>query len=138
MATIRTGTVTEEPFLGTIEEISAHENRDQWMVELQLNGQPVQFKIDTGADVTAVSEEIFSKLQGVTLRKTNRSLHGPAKHKLTVCGKFTGTLTYNQSKTCQEIFVVQELEQALMGRPAIEALHLISSRQPREICEVVP
>ena len=96
------------------------------MVELQLNGQPVQFKIDTGADVTAVSEEIFSKLQGVTLRKTNRSLHGPAKHKLTVCGQFTGTLTYNQSKTCQEIFVVQELEQALMGRPAIEALHLIS------------
>ena len=35
-------------------------------------------------------------------------------------------LTYQQSKTCQEIFVVRELEQALMGRPAIEALNLIS------------
>ena len=29
------------------------------MVELLLNGKPVQFKIDTGADITAISEEIF-------------------------------------------------------------------------------
>ena len=27
------------------------------MIELLLNGKPVQFKIDTGADVTAISEE---------------------------------------------------------------------------------
>ena len=123
LATVQTET---EPFLGTIKEISTHRNRDQWMVDLQLNGKPVQFKIDTGADVTAVSEEIFKKLDGVSLRQTDRSLHGPAKHKLVVCGQFTGTLTYKQLQTCQEIFVVKELQQALMGRPAIEALHLIS------------
>ena len=45
---------------------------------------------------------------------------------MVVCGQFTGTLTHKQSKTSQGIFVVKELEQALMGRPAIEALHLIS------------
>ena len=95
------------------------------MVDLQLNGKPVQFKIDTGTDVTAVSEEIFKKLDGVSLRQADRSLHGPAKHKLVVCGQFTGTLTYKQSQTCQEVFAVKEL-QALMGRPAIKALHLIS------------
>ena len=27
------------------------------MIELLLNGKPVQFKIDTGADETAISEE---------------------------------------------------------------------------------
>ena len=27
------------------------------MIELLLNGKSVQFKIDTGADVTAISEE---------------------------------------------------------------------------------
>ena len=50
----------------TIEEISAHTHSDQWMVKLELNGVPIKFKIDTGADVTAVSEEIFNKLHGVT------------------------------------------------------------------------
>ena len=28
------------------------------MVELMLNGKPVQFKLETGADLTAISEEI--------------------------------------------------------------------------------
>ena len=122
---LRTDSITEEPFLGTIDEISTHRKNDQWMVELLLNGKPVRFKIDTGADVTAVSEEIFGKLEGVTLRDTNKSLQGPAKHQLIVRGQFTGTPTYQQSKSCQEIFVVQGLQQALMGRPAIEVFNLI-------------
>ena len=49
------------------------------MVELLLNGNPVQFKIDTGANVNAISEEIFQRLDGVTLRETSKSLHGPSK-----------------------------------------------------------
>ena len=56
-ATIRTDTVNEEPFLGTIEIISIHSKDNQWMIQLLLNGKPVQVKIDTGADVTAISEE---------------------------------------------------------------------------------
>ena len=34
LATVQTDI---EPFLGTLEEISTHKNKDQWMVELQLN-----------------------------------------------------------------------------------------------------
>ena len=64
---MRTDTVNEEPFLGKIEITSTHSKDNQWMIELLLNGKPVQFKIDTGADVTAISEE------------DSRSLHGPAK-----------------------------------------------------------
>ena len=57
LATIGTNTVNEEPFLGTIEIISTHSKDNQWMIKFLLNGKPVQFKIDTGADVTAISEE---------------------------------------------------------------------------------
>ena len=32
---------------------------NQWMTELLLHGKLVLFKIDTGADITAISEEIF-------------------------------------------------------------------------------
>ena len=61
LATIQTDTVNEELFLGTIEIISTHSKDNQWMVELLLNGKPVQFKTDTGADTTAISEEYSSK-----------------------------------------------------------------------------
>ena len=57
LATIRTDIVNEEPFLGTAKIISIYSKDNQWMIELLLNGKPVQFKIDTGAYVTAVSEE---------------------------------------------------------------------------------
>ena len=58
LAAIQTGTVNEELLLGTIKLISTHSKDNLWMVELLLNGKPVQFKIDTGADVTTISEEI--------------------------------------------------------------------------------
>ena len=45
------------PFLGTIEIISTHSKDNQWMIELLLNGKLVQFKIDTGEDIIASSEE---------------------------------------------------------------------------------
>ena len=58
LVTIQTDTINKEPFLGTIEIISTHSKDNQWMVELLLNGKPVQFKIDTCTDVTTISEEI--------------------------------------------------------------------------------
>ena len=64
LATIRTDTVNKEPFLGTIEIMSTHSKDNQWMIELLLNGKPVQFKIDTGADVSAISEEYSRNWNG--------------------------------------------------------------------------
>ena len=59
LATIQTDTVNKEPFLGTIKIKSTYSKDNQWMIELLLNGKPVQFKIDTGANVTSISKEIF-------------------------------------------------------------------------------
>ena len=62
LATIRTDTVNKEPFLCTIGTISIHSKDNQWMIELLLNGKPVQFKFDTGADISAISEEYSRNL----------------------------------------------------------------------------
>ena len=59
LAIIRTNTVNEELCIGTIEIISRHGKDIQWTVELMLSEKPVQFKIDTGEDITAISEEIL-------------------------------------------------------------------------------
>ena len=57
LATIRTDTVNKELFLGTIEIISTHSKDNQWMNKLLLNGKPVQFKSETGADIIAILEK---------------------------------------------------------------------------------
>ena len=51
----------EEPddqFLGTLEDQSA--KTSHWEVTLSVNGLPVLFKIDTGADVSAIPENILN------------------------------------------------------------------------------
>ena len=80
--------------------------------------------------MTAVSEEIFNILDGVTLRQTSRSLCGPAKHKLVVCGQFTGTCTSTDIQTVKDVsrdFCGQRTRTSFDGRAVIKALHLISS-----------
>lgn len=58
----------------------------QWVTVLKVNNTNVTFKIDTGAEVSAINMTTFKKLQDVQLKKPTRSLYGPAISPLTVLG----------------------------------------------------
>ena len=84
------------------------------------------FKIDTGADVNAISEATFNQLKGVSAVHSDRHLYGPSQYQLPVTGKFTATLKYGTKEANENVFVVKKLMRALLGRPGIESLHLIA------------
>ena len=50
----------------------------------------MSFKLDTGAQVTAISEEAYKKLQVGPLKKPSKILYGPvpARQMLDVIGQF--------------------------------------------------
>ena len=58
-----------------------------WNMIVTLNTKPVEFKLDTGAAVTAISEEVFKTLPTVQLQKPSKILCGPTKQKLNVMGQ---------------------------------------------------
>ena len=63
------------------------------MIELLLNGKPVQFKIDTGADVTAISEEYSRNcMESLKEKQVNLSMVQPSKHQLIMSEQFIGML----------------------------------------------
>ena len=105
---------SDDSFLLTIDNTSSG-NSDAWTVDLTVNDIPIQFKIDTGADVTAIPPKEFSKLKETTLTQPRKVLHGPAKYPLKVNDQFTGKLLYNQLTTHDEIVVADGLQQPLMG-----------------------
>lgn len=84
------------------------------------------FKLDTGAEVTAISQKVYDKLPNAKLQKSSRVLMGPAQQKLQVLGQFLGTLSVKQNTTNQTIFVVKDLRSNLLGLPAIQALNLVT------------
>ena len=56
-----------------------------------MNDVTVAFKIDTGAEVSAIRITL-RQLQTVQLKKLTRNLYGPAMSPLKVMGQFTANL----------------------------------------------
>ena len=122
-----TSSTGELSFLDTVSsEVSfVHGGSQPWTVVLGLNSSQTEFKIDTGADVTVVPEHVYKESRDGPLSSSDRILRGPSKCSLQVLGKFLATLQKDQSKTQEQIYVVRELQKALLGRPAIESLGLL-------------
>ena len=47
---------------------------DPWTVELSLNGKPVSLHIDTGAEVTVITESMWGDIGQPTLLQSDRTL----------------------------------------------------------------
>ena len=117
----KVNSVEEGHFLGAVKKKSC----DPWMVELSLNGKSTKFKMDTGANVTVISNELFSSLEEVELKPARTTLFGPNHQPIPSSGQFTAILQLDSRKVDEEVFVVPQAHQALLGRPAIEALGLL-------------
>ena len=86
---------------------------------LKMAGRMVQYKLDTGAEVSAISDTTFRSFKVDRLIKPSKSLYGPACSALEVIGQFEGRLSHGRKSTTQTIFVVKGLRNNLLGLPAI-------------------
>ncbi|XP_046409071.1 uncharacterized protein LOC124173951 [Ischnura elegans] len=97
---------------------------EPWRVPLVINKQKISFKVDTGADVTVIGTKLFEKFHGIRLENANSFLSGPTRSRLPAKGKFKITLRWKNREYEDEIYVVPE--DALLGRPAISGLGILS------------
>ena len=95
-----------------------------WFASIRMDGQSIDFKLDTGAEVTAISELTFQTLKHQVLQKPDKLLYGPSRQALGVAGKFIGELSHKNINTKQDVYVVKGLKTNLLGLPAITSLNL--------------
>ena len=96
-----------------------------WMASVLLENKTVSFKLDTGAEVTAVSEETFKMLPKTPLKQPEKKLFGPSHQPLNVLGQFTGKLLTENHLYQDDIYVVRGLRNNLLGLPAMAGLQLV-------------
>ncbi len=75
---------------------------------------------------TVISEELFKEEHFGKLQKTSKILLGPGQDSLQVKGLCTVKLSTKSKATTQDIYVISGLKMALLGRPAIHALGIMS------------
>ena len=118
---LTTETVNVDQFLGVVSS-----NTDSaWLITVQLEDKGVTFKLDTGAEVTAISEEAYYSLKRVTLQQACKSLFGPTHNAIQVLGQFQGKLRVGDRTSTETVFVIRGLRNNLLGLPAIKSLQLV-------------
>ena len=105
-------------FLGMVQQ---SQGSNPWSVTLSVNGTPVDFKIDTGADVTVISKTVHQNIPHSTLKPPTKTLSGANSKNLEVSRQFTASLKYKHLEIAEEVYVVKNLSRSLLGRPTIEA-----------------
>ena len=106
-------------FLGSIDQ---HGKEPPWRTKLTLNRHTVDFKIDTGADVSVISKEVYDSLQPrPRLRQSDAILRSPGGT-LPYLGMFTTYVDIGNQQTVPfRVFVLNNCNN-LLSRDA--ALHL--------------
>ena len=93
-------------FLGTLEA----EKTATWSTTVKLSSHSLNFKLDTGAEVTAISEKAHETIGKPQLSTPKKVLCGPSQQPLKTLGQFVGTLSHRRKTTEQNVFVVSGLK----------------------------
>lgn len=121
---IETGTdTTESVFMGTLSD--GRSSNSPWTITLTLEGKPVVMHIDTGAEVTVISQQMWRSVGRPELLPIDRTLRGPDQRVIPTIGKFTGTFTVGVQQSEEDIYVAKGLSKSLLGQPSISSLGLI-------------
>ena len=107
------------PFLGVVSEGTVA----PWTVCILVGNKRISFKIDTGAEVTAISDGTFWKFDGVKLKKPSLWTS------LTFAGCYwtvhDQSPTWTEMYQAERVLVVKDLQANLLGLPALIALKLL-------------
>ena len=113
-------------FLGEVHGQSDTQSK-QWKADVDVNGHKVNFKLDSGADVSAIPEVIFNQMASpLALVKPDKKLYGPCRTTLNCKGKFKAVLRHEQKCCTEDVYVVEGLEGSLLGRNACQRLEMIA------------
>jgi hypothetical protein len=123
--------------------ISAGSCKSDWWAVMQVGPPENQlvFKLDSGSDVTAISEEVLQRLQPQPKVKTAKGvLFGTCKQSLSVVGVFRARLAHsdNGNSIAENVYIVRKLQFNILSRKANKDMNLLKyqgSRRPSNKCE---
>ena len=100
--------------------------------KMRAQNGTINFKIDTGADVTDVPQEELTKLNIHLneLKQTPKKLTGPGNNKLKCIGYTYTSFQWGDKHSTELIYICQNLTKALLVKPATNRLQIAKLDKP--------
>src|SRR5277367_2962491 len=115
-----------ENFLGAIGTTAKKSGSSKnWSVDMQVEGIPIKFRIDTGADVTVIPAEWIPLELKSKMQPASRVLLGPNKQELETEGEAKMAIKYQKQTLVCTVCFVKGLSQALLGLEEIQKFCLL-------------
>jgi transposase InsO family protein len=98
---------------------------EPWLVSLPICGSDVEFKVDSGADVTTISEKCYESLKKKPkLKPPSAGLKGADKSQLRCIGQFKAETVFKNSKYLLDIQVCKDVSN-LLSRTVSKAMGIL-------------
>ena len=115
----------------------AGEDKDQdavsWEVHMPAANGTIEFKLDTGADVTIMPETDLPKLDMDVndVRPTRKRLYGANGQRIRCLGYVSTKFTWGEKTERTIIYVCKNIRRALLGKPTINKFNMIKLNIPQ-------
>jgi len=114
----------EDLFIGSV--IGSIAAKKSWDRTVDILGQQVSLRADTGADYTCISEETYHQhFKSHKLTPSKKCLKGADQHTLDVMGSLHAPVSYQGRTTEVEIYVIRNLGKSLLDGESCEALNIV-------------
>jgi hypothetical protein len=118
----------------TVCSVSTRSFRRPWRANVQLGRCLVNFKVDSGADVSAISLDDYNTLSSPPkCRPSQAQLVGVAHQPLETVGVFAAEMKYKSVTHKEKIFVIKGLDDHILSRRACDSLEVIEFKGARNL-----
>ena len=97
----------------------------EWYIHLDVNGEPINFKIDSGADVTVISEYIYCRMPNRPHLEPSKVVRNSPGGQLSNLGQFVARTLYKGEKFHYLVQIVKGTTTSLLGWGPYVRLRLI-------------
>lgn len=109
-------------YIGQIRKSIRHVE-SEWIFTAKIGENIRKFEIDSGADETVAPPSYYN--EQFELSKPEIRLDGPDGHPLHIIGMQKLPITYRDTTSIQNVYLIRNQKTALLGKPAIKAFNLI-------------
>jgi len=117
----------DDAFLGSVNnKLHNKTSSKDWTVDVCVDNNNVNFKIDTGADVNIISDKIYnSKFRHKPLLPVSKVIRGPDQKPLPILGYIKCTISKGDKSICADVYVLKG-GTPLLDRETSVALNIVS------------